>query len=101
MICLILLILVNCQSTNYYEAVGIKNELFTKRQGNYINATSNIGIDNRTNYYNQEIKEEINNGEVKNMEDMQSIVTALGSAIAGVYCLVKTIINAFKKMKKN
>lgn len=32
--------------------------------------------------------------------DIQAIITALGSAIAGVYCLVKTVINLIKNIKK-
>lgn len=96
MICLILFAIINCQSTNYYEVAGVKNELFTTRQGTHINAVSNFGTNDRVDNYNKENEQE----EVRNMEDMQSIVTALGSAIAGVYCLVKTIINVFKKIKK-
>lgn len=39
--------------------------------------------------------------EVRNMENgLNEVITALGSAIAGVYCLVKTIINLIKKIKK-
>lgn len=116
MICLILLIIINCKSTNYYELAGVKNELFTTRQGNNINDISNHRINDRIN--NNDKEEEITNGrgellgvgetwllskekEVKKVEDMQSIVTALGSAIAGIYCLIKTIMNAIKKVKKN
>lgn len=39
--------------------------------------------------------------EVKKVEDMNTIITAIGSAIAGIYCAVKTIIGVIKKMKKN
>lgn len=39
--------------------------------------------------------------EVRNMENgLNEVITALGSAIAGIYCLVKTIINLIKKIKK-
>lgn len=39
--------------------------------------------------------------EVRNMENaLTEVITALGSAIAGIYCLVKTIINLVKKIKK-
>lgn len=47
------------------------------------------------------VREELpNNVEGRKMENLNEIITALGSAIAGVYCLVKTIINAIKKIKK-
>lgn len=43
----------------------------------------------------------INTKEVRNMENgLNEVITALGSAIAGIYCLVKTIINLIKKIKK-
>lgn len=95
MICLILLIIMNCQSTNYYELAGIKNELLTKRQGNYINAISNYRIDDRINYNNQEKEQE----EVSKLENMNELITVIGSAIAGVYCAIKAIINAIKSLK--
>ena len=39
--------------------------------------------------------------EVRDMENgLNEVITALGSAIAGIYCLVKTIINLIKKIKK-
>lgn len=39
--------------------------------------------------------------EVRDMENgLNEVITALGSAIAGIYCLVKTIINLIKKVKK-
>lgn len=108
MICLLILLL-SCQSTNYYEVAGVKNELFTKRQGNYINDISDYRTNNRVSDYNKEIEEKVEHymevgvweKGVKSMEDINSIVTALGSAIAGVYCLIKTIIAAIKKAKKN
>lgn len=95
MICLMLLLLINCQSTNYYEVAGVKNELFTKRQGSYINAISNYRIDDRINYSNQENEQE----EVSELENMNELITVIGSAIAGVYCAVKAIINAIKSLK--
>lgn len=109
MICLMILILLGCQSTNYYEAVGIKNELFTRKQGNSIADTVNNRTNDRTHNNNEEVEEKIatfmegriREEEVSKMEDINSIVTALGSAIAGVYCLIKTIIAAIKKVKKN
>lgn len=101
MICLILLIILNCKSTNYYEVNGVKNELFTKRQGNYINDISSNRTDDRTNYnYHEAIEKiEIRDEEVTKVEDLNSIITAVGSAIAGIYCAVKTIINTIKKIK--
>lgn len=101
MIFLILLIIFNCKSTNYYEVNGVKNELFTKRQGNYINDIGSNRTNNRTNYnYHEEIEKiEIKEEEAMKLEDLNSIITAVGSAIAGIYCAVKTIINAIKKIK--
>lgn len=117
MICLILLLIMNCQSTNYYEVAGVKNELFTKREGTHNSNTSGFGINDRIDNYNKKAQVKgwaevtVNNSadmlvdsnkkEVRELEDMQNIVTALGSAIAGIYCLVKTIINAIKKVKRN
>ena len=111
MICLIIYIIISCQSTNYYtvENSGVKVDAFGKR-GNYIDS-SDYRNNNRIDYSYKEIEEKIdetfknmeviNNGEVRNMEDMNSILTALGSAIAGIYCLVKTIVAAIKKIKKS
>lgn len=102
--CLIILIILSCNSTSNYnlDVSGVKLDAFGKR-GNYIDSVDNR-INDRIDYYmekNEEVKEEINNGEVRNMEGgIQEIVTALTSAIAGVYCLVKTIINIVKKLKK-
>ena len=39
--------------------------------------------------------------EVRKMEDINTIITAIGSAIAGIYCAIKTIIGVIKKVKKN
>lgn len=116
MICLIIYLIISCQSTNYYnvDVSGVKLDAFGKR-GNYIDSVDNRVNDRVDNNYkerdeeiahgglvgNNLIKEEINNGEVKNMENgIQELITALTSAIAGVYCLVKTIINIVKKIKK-
>lgn len=33
------------------------------------------------------------------MEGINELITVIGSAIAGVYCAVKAIINFFKKLK--
>ena len=100
MICLMIYLIISCQSTNtyYLENAGVKVELANKR-GSYIDSVDNRTYD-RTNNYNKEIEEKIKNGEVRKMEDINTILTALGSAIAGIYCLVKTIIAAVKKMKK-
>lgn len=103
MILLIIYILISCNSTSNYnlDVSGVKLDAFGKR-GNYIDSIDNR-INDRIDYYMQEneIKEEINNGEVINMEsDIQSLITAITSAIAGVYCLVKTIINLLNKIKK-
>lgn len=105
MIILILYLIINCNSTNTYnlDVSGVKLDAFGKR-GNYIDSIDNR-INDRIDYYMQEseeIKEEIKDGEVRNMDaGIQEIVTALTSAIAGIYCLVKTIINIVKKIKKN
>lgn len=124
MILLIIYLIISCNSTNNYnlDISGVK--LDAGKRGNYIDSVDNR-INDRIDYYMQKmssdkkitnergetlsvwevggnnIKEEINYGEVKNMESgIQEIVTALTSAIAGVYCLVKTIINIVKKIKK-
>lgn len=34
------------------------------------------------------------------MENINELITVIGSAIAGVYCAVKAIINFFKKIKR-
>ena len=103
MIFLMIYLIISCNSTNNYnlDVSGVKLDAFGKR-GNYIDSVDNR-INDRIDYYMQEneIKEEINNGEVRNMENgIQEVITALTSAIAGVYCLVKTIINIIKKIKK-
>lgn len=119
MICLILLIMLSCQSTNYYEIAGIKNELFTRREGT---VTSDF-IDYRNldriinNLLETKKEEEIKNErgelvstwevggnnfkqkEVKNMGESE-IITMITSIIAGLYAVVKTIINLVKKIKK-
>lgn len=112
MICFLIYILISCQSTNYYnvETSGLKIDAFGKR-GNYIDSSdyrSNNRIDNSYKEVEEKIQqffekntEVIKNGEVKKVEDMNAILTALGSAIAGIYCLVKTIVAAIKKIKKN
>ena len=103
MICLLIFIIMCCNSTNNYntDISGVKLDAFGKR-ANYIDSVDNR-INDRIDYYMQEeIKEEIKNGEVRNMENgLQEAITALTSAIAGIYCLVKTIINIVKKAKKN
>nr|DAG78028.1 MAG TPA: Spore germination protein GerPC [Microviridae sp.] len=105
MIILMLYLIINCNSTSNYnlDVSGVKLDAFGKR-ANYIDSIDNR-INDRIDYYMQEseseIKEEINNGEVKKMENgIQEFVTALTSAIAGIYCLVKTIMNIVKKLKK-
>lgn len=109
MICLILYFIISCNSTNYYntDISGIKLDAFAKR-GNYIDSIDNR-INNRIDNNNKEIEEKINNfmeeniwkEEVKDMDaGIQELMTAITSAIAGVYCLVKTIINIVKKFKK-
>ena len=109
MICLMIYLIISCNSTNYYnvDVSGVKLDAFGKR-GNYIDSVDNR-INDRAIYNYKEIEEKINNfmeentwkEEVSNMDSgIQEIVTALTSAIAGVYCLVKTIINIVKKLKK-
>lgn len=96
MICLIILIILSCQSTNtyYVENNGAKLELGNKR-GSYIDSIDNRGYDRANNNYKENEQEE-----VKTMESgLQELMTAISSAIAGVYCLVKTIINIVKKVK--
>nr|DAK50609.1 MAG TPA: hypothetical protein [Microviridae sp.] len=107
MITILIYLIISCNSTSNYnlDISGVKLDAFTKR-GNYIDSIDNR-INDRIDYYMQKseeekIKEEIKNGEVRNMDSgIQEIVTALSSAIAGIYCLVKTIINIVKKLKKN
>lgn len=107
MICLILLIMLSCQSTNYYEVAGIKNELFTRREGTAINDFIDYRAIDRIINSNQEEKEEeviaenTNKKEVKNMDgDFNSLITTITSAIAGIYCAIKSIIMFIKKFKK-
>lgn len=109
MICLILYLIISCNSTNYYntDISGVKLDAFGKR-GNYIDSIDNR-IDDRVDYSYKEIEEKINKfteenlwkEEVRDMDaGLQELLTAITSAIAGVYCLVKTIINIIKKIKK-
>lgn len=105
MIILILYLIINCNSTANYnlDVSGVKLDAFGKR-GNYIDSVDNR-INDRIDYYMQEIeKEEEGNKkkEVRTLEaGIQELITAVTSAIAGIYCLVKTIINLMKKVKKN
>lgn len=99
MICLILLTMLCCQSTNYYEMAGIKNELFTRKEGTAIDHSINYrAIDRAFDFSNEEQKEE-KEKEVSNMGESE-IVTMISSIIAGLYAVVKTIINLIKKFKK-
>ena len=101
MICLILLMILCCQSTNYYEMAGIKNELFNRREGTAINDfINNRAFDRAFDIVEKTQSEEqkINNQEVRNMGEGE-IVTMITSIIAGLYAVVKTIINLIKKIK--
>lgn len=112
MICLMIYLIISCASTNNYnlDVSGIKIDAFGKR-ANYIDSVDNRVDDRVNNNNNKEIEEKINNinfkeeniwkEEVKDMDaGIQELITAFTSAIAGVYCLVKTIINIVKKIKK-
>lgn len=102
MICLILLMMLSCQSTNYYEVAGIKNEILTSKQGTRINDYVNSGAISRAIDFNykEQLENEEKEKEVINMEgDFNSLITTITSAIAGVYCAVKAIIMFIKKIK--
>ena len=112
MICLMILMIISCQSTNtyYVENAGAKFELANKR-GSYIDSVDYRNYDRIDNNYKKtkavgfyetqdEKEKQINKKEVSKVEDLNSIITALGSAIAGIYCLIKTIMGAIKKIKK-
>ena len=102
MICLMIYILICCQSTNTYflENNGAKIELANKR-GSYIDSVDNRTYDRTNNNYKEkEFKEEIKFGEVRKMEGLNELLTVIGSAIAGVYCAVKAIYSFIKKIKK-
>lgn len=45
------------------------------------------------------INETIEGGDVKMESDISNLITVITSAIAGVYCAIKTIINLVKKLK--
>ena len=104
MICLMILIIISCNSTNQYniDVSGVKLDAFAKR-ANYVDSIDNR-VNDRINYYLEEIfnkNEEIKTEEVSKMDaGIQELITALTSAIAGVYCLVKTILGLIKKIKK-
>lgn len=110
MICLILLMMLSCQSTNYYEMAGIKNELFTKREGTSINDFIDYrAIDRAINFSNKEQQEkweadgygESQKKEVNKMDgDFNNLITTITSAMAGIYVAVKTIIAFIKKIKQ-
>lgn len=106
---LMIYLIISCNSTNYYntDISGVKLDAFGKR-GNYIDSIDNR-INDRVDYSYKEIEEKISKimeeniceEEVRDMDaGIQELITAVTSAIAGVYCLVKTIINIVKKMKK-
>ena len=130
MICLILLMILSCQSTSYYEVAGIKNELFSRKEGTVNNDFINHrDIDRIINnlFKTKKEKEGIsvdrngrgtmagesdehvsvwevggnnsNKKEVSNMGESE-IITMITSIIAGLYAIVKTIINLIKKIKK-
>ena len=98
MICLILLMMLSCQSTNYYEIAGMKNELFTKREGTRINDYVNSRAIDRAIDFNYKEQQEEQEEEVKNMEQPETI-TMITSIIAGIYAVVQTIIQLIKKIK--
>lgn len=121
MICLIILIIISCNSTNYYEINGLKNEILTRKQGSsYTNiidyrANNRVGNNNKEEGWTEAVTSTEESGiggesldkevivwekEVKNMENLNELITVIGSAIAGVYCAVKAIINAIKSLKK-
>lgn len=103
MICLILLTILSCQSTNYYEMAGIKNELFGRKEGTSINHM----FDSRTfdRAYNTVFEEEMEKSKEKEEEVREmgenELITMVTSIIAGLYAVVKTIINLINKFKKN
>ena len=45
------------------------------------------------------INEITKGGDVKMESDISNLITVITSAIAGVYCAIKTIINLVKKLK--
>nr|DAT93976.1 MAG TPA: hypothetical protein [Microviridae sp.] len=103
MICLILLMMLSCQSTNYYEIAGMKNELFTKREGTVVNDFINSrAIDRAFDINNEEQQEQQEKQkEVRNMDgDFSNLITTITSAMAGIYVAIKTIIAFVKKLKK-
>ena len=112
MICLILLIMLSCQSTNYYEVAGIKNELFTRKEGTRIDGFIDYrAIDRAINLNNKEQQEKreaegqeqgkLNKKEVRAMDgDFSNLITTITSAMAGIYVAIKTIIAFIKKIKK-
>lgn len=109
MILLAIYLIMSCNSTQNYnlDISGVKLDAFGKR-GNYIDSIDNR-INDRVDYNYKEIEEKIDRfteentwkEEVRDMDaGIQELITAFTSAIAGVYCLVKTIINIIKKIKK-
>lgn len=46
-----------------------------------------------------ESNKNIKGGDVKMESDISNLITVITSAIAGVYCAIKTIINLVKKLK--
>lgn len=105
-ICFLFYLLVSCNSM-------LQNKGNVKYENYYIDNINNGGMryDNSfTNFISAlEISEKdlsidekyFNKSEVIKMESLNELITVIGSAIAGVYCAVKAIINAIKKMKKN
>ena len=101
--------MLSCQSTSYYEVAGIKNELFTRKEGTRpIDFINRIAIERAFSINDKAQSNEWEEGgkksekkEVINMEgDFNSLITTITSAIAGVYCAVKAIIMFIKKIKK-
>lgn len=64
----------------------------------------NDGRSNDSSFENESIEQyQTNNykGGERKMEDMNMLVSSIGSAITAIYVLVKTIIGIIVKMKKN
>lgn len=96
------LFFISCQTMTLTEMIANDilhyiNNRNNKSDYSYTNSNSSTEEDEELEYptINLKIKE------VRKVEDLNQITASIGSVIAGIYCIVKTIIAIVKKQKKN
>lgn len=96
--------------SNYYNNINYGGMRYDNSDTNFIKSfTESQGLNN--DYINYDLfnrfffsigdslENKINGGDKKMDSDINTIITAITSAIAGIYCAVKTILNLVKKLK--